>query len=678
MTLGMILDLSSYRLSPPGILAGISFLAILASGTLVLLRQKRSALGRAYLLLIVIANLWVFGYAMDLCSREEPVAAFWTRVSFAFFSFVPPTLFLFTSTFLGTRRLFRIALSLGYLISYAFVLSIVWTDWTVRGVIPYPWGYGVAFGAGRIIFLTFFLAFTLASVMQLVDAHQREPSRVTQRQIRTLLLAFLAGLAGATDFFLDQGLPFYPWAYLSVLGFVLIVSASMLRHPYMLLTPAATYDMIVHTMGDGLLTLDSHSRITAANPALCRLLAYEEEELVGQPVRKLFPAEDHPFRPEVLAREGKREDRLGSLNTEMIASTGEIVPVNLACTLVRHPAGRIAGVVGITRDMRESFRMQQALEELNAQLQRKIEEVEEKTRKLEVSYAVLQQSRDTIVRVLNERELTYRELLEANRRLELLDKLKDQFLASVSHEFRTPLTSIRSFTEILLSYPDEPIDTRSEFLSIIQNETDRLTRLINNCLDLSRIKAGKMSWRDDWVDPEQAAEEVLQAFQQQLRAKNLATRIESDHEASRVWIDKDRLLQILQNLLSNAIRYTPPDGQIAVQLDRFAGRRQKDPKEFVQIAVSDTGRGIPPAELELIFDRFRQAEDPLTDKPAGSGLGLSICKEIVEHYGGRIWAESEPGRGSRFLFTLPTRPFPRGETAQNISVSPAGLPPEGA
>jgi PAS domain S-box-containing protein len=438
-----------------------------------------------------------------------------------------------------------------------------------------------------------------------------------------------------------------------------------------LFAPTAAHDTIVHTMSDGLLTLDAYGRVTSANPALCQLLDYSEEELIGKGVDRLFPAREHPLLPEVLSREGRQGNRLKNLDTRLLASSGELIPVNLARTLVFHPSGKIAGVVGIARDTRESFRLRQELEDLNAQLKRKIEEVEEKTRKLETSYRDLQEGRDTIVKVLNDREVTYQELVEANRRLELLDRLKDQFLASVSHEFRTPLTSIRSFTEILLSYPEEPQETRRDFLGIIQNETDRLTRLINNCLDLSKIKAGKMSWRDDWVAPEAVAEEVLATFQQHIRAKEIDAYVETASPVPRVWIDKDRLFQIFQNLLINAVRFTPEGGRIVVQFDRFDGRRQKDPKEFVQASVADTGSGIPKEELELIFDRFRQVGDPMTDKPSGSGLGLSICREIVEHYGGRIWAESEPGRGSRFLFTLPTRPVPRGETAQGVSASPA-------
>ena len=675
MFYSQIISIDQYRMSPFGILATISFLAIIISGIFIRRRQKKSPIGWAFSFLAAFSALWILGYAMDLFARTAAVAEFWTRWSFVFFSFLPPTFFLFVTTFVRTQNRFRSILALGYLISYSFVMTILWSDWTVKGVIRYDWGYGIDFGKGRLFFLTFFLVFIVASILQLVDAYQKEPSRTMQKQIRILLLSFLVGIAGSTDFFLSEGLPLYPWAYLSVLGFLLILNYSIIRYPFLLFVPTAAYDTIVHTMSDSLLILDAHCRITAVNPALCDLLLYQEEDLIGRNVEKLFPVNEHPFHPRILAREKAKMSRIKNLNTRMLAATGERIPVNLARTLMFQSSDQPVGFVGIARDRRDSHRMQEELQRLNAQLSRKVEEVEEKTRKLESSYQELQKSRDTIVKVMNERESTYQELLEANLRLELLDQMKDQFLASVSHEFRSPLTSIRSFAEILLTYPEESVETRREFLSIIQKESDRLTRLINNCLDLSKIKSGKMAWKDDRVDVERITNAVLDTLRQQLLGKDLQARMDVARPLPRVWIDKDRLTQVLHNLLGNAIRFTDPGGEITLHLDRFKGKRKQDPKEFVQIVVSDTGKGIRKQEQDLIFSRFGQAGDPLKDKPSGTGLGLSICREIVEHYGGKIWVESEPGKGSRFFVTLPVNILPRGESARDASISLADRPP---
>ncbi len=670
-----VLSLSQYRPSLLGTLAAVSFLGIVLFSTGIFIRNRRSPIGRAYYALSVFTAVWVFGYALDLFSDNMATATFWTRVSFAGFCFIPPSLFFFITTFLKTRNRFRSVLALGFALSYGFFLTVIWTDWTVKGVIAYSWGHGIAFGPGRIFFLTFFLAFVTACIVQLTDAYQREPSRVMKKQVRILLFAFLVGVSGTSDFFLPEGLPFYPWAYLTALGSVLILSYAVLRYPHLFFVPSTAYDSIIHTMSDGLIVLDADCRIMAVNPALQELLRYEEEALIGRDVAELFPENEQPFLPGIIPGGETWKKQPRNLNTRMKTSSGELVPVNLARTVARDPSGGLLATVGIARDMRDAFRMQMEMEGLNQELRQKVREVEEKSQKLESSYRELQESRDTIVKVMNDRELTYQELVEANERLELLDRMKDQFLASVSHEFRSPLTSIRSFAEILFKYPDEPLETRQDFLAIIQSESDRLTRLINNCLDLSKIKSGKMAWKEEWVDPAQLVEDVLDTFQQQLRSKGYLTRVESTPQLPRVWIDKDRLVQVLHNLLTNAFRFTDTGGDITIRLDRFEGRRKQDPKEFVQVVVSDTGKGIPESELETIFAPFRQGGDPLTGKPSGTGLGLSICREIVEHYGGKIWAESEQGKGSRFTFTLPSRPFPRGESARDVSASRADKPP---
>jgi len=236
------------------------------------------------------------------------------------------------------------------------------------------------------------------------------------------------------------------------------------------------------------------------------------------------------------------------------------------------------------------------------------------------------------------------ELQSANRDLRRLNELKSSFLANVSHELRTPLTSIRSFSEILLNYPDEDVFTRSEFLEIIITETDRLTRLINDVLDLAKIEAGRIEWRLGPVQVAEAVRETLDVIQvvaghKRVRLINLV-----GNDAPLIAADGDRVRQVLTNLLSNALKFTS-SGSIQVgTLERGSD---------LVLYVADTGTGMPQSELERIFDKFYQRGDVMTAKPAGTGLGLSICQEIMHHHGGRIWAESVEGQGSTFYCAFP-------------------------
>ena len=258
---------------------------------------------------------------------------------------------------------------------------------------------------------------------------------------------------------------------------------------------------------------------------------------------------------------------------------------------------------------------------------------------------------DIVAQRTSDLQLATVRLRTANQELQHLNQLKSNFLANVSHELRTPLTSIRSFSEILLEYPEEEVATRCEFLEIIVRETDRLTRLINDVLDLAKIEANKMRWNPQPValgEMVRASIEVVQvvAAHRGLQLINLVA-------GAGPWVraDPDRLRQVLTNLLSNAIKFTP-EGSIQVGVlarPAAVGPARGD----VVLFVADTGIGIPEHELEHIFEKFHQHGSPLTDKPAGSGLGLSICREILEHMGGRIWAESEPQRGSVFYCALP-------------------------
>ncbi len=238
------------------------------------------------------------------------------------------------------------------------------------------------------------------------------------------------------------------------------------------------------------------------------------------------------------------------------------------------------------------------------------------------------------------------ELRAMNLRLTELDRLKDEFLTTVTHELRTPLTSIRSFSEILHDNPGLAPAERQQFLGIVIKESERLTRLINQVLDLAKIEAGRFDWQIAEVDVRGVVADAIAATGQLFKDKSV--RLSEDLPATLppVMADRDQLMQVVINLLSNAVKLSPQGtGLVQVLATPLDG--------MVQVSVADNGPGIAPENQRLIFEKFHQVGNMLTEKPAGSGLGLAICRRIVEHFGGRIWVESAPGKGSVFHFVIP-------------------------
>jgi Na+/proline symporter/nitrogen-specific signal transduction histidine kinase len=245
-----------------------------------------------------------------------------------------------------------------------------------------------------------------------------------------------------------------------------------------------------------------------------------------------------------------------------------------------------------------------------------------------------------------ELERATEELRAANARLQELDRMKDEFVSIVSHELRTPLTSIRSFTEILHDNPQLPAAERARFLGIVIKETARLSRLIGQVLDVSRLESGRAQWHESLIDLRQVIEDTAASTGQLFRERDAHLVCSLPPRVPRVRADLDRIVQVLVNLLSNAAKFVEPGrGRVEVRLAEEAGALRVD--------VRDNGPGISPEHQEVIFDKFRQAADPPSGKAEGSGLGLYISRRIIEHSGGRLWVASRPGQGACFSFTLP-------------------------
>lgn len=242
-----------------------------------------------------------------------------------------------------------------------------------------------------------------------------------------------------------------------------------------------------------------------------------------------------------------------------------------------------------------------------------------------------------------ELEATTAELQAANERLKELDKLKDEFISTVTHELRTPLTSIRALTEILYDNPELNNDRRTHFLSIVLKESERLSRLINQVLDFAKIESGTFEWNLSEVDLRDVVQDALSSTQQLFQDENIRLDVETSEDVPPIVADRDRIMQVLLNLLSNAVKFT--DDWVAVRL--------QVEQDCLRLDVSDNGQGISPDRQEVIFEKFRQENKKVPGKAMGTGLGLPISRHIINHFGGELWVESEPGEGATFSFTLP-------------------------
>ncbi len=238
------------------------------------------------------------------------------------------------------------------------------------------------------------------------------------------------------------------------------------------------------------------------------------------------------------------------------------------------------------------------------------------------------------------------ELRAANERLKELDRLKDDFVSMVSHELRTPLTSIRAFAEILLSEPDMPEAQRHEFLDVVVRESERLTRLINQVLDLSKIESGWGDWQLQDLDLRQIIDDAVNATSQLFSEQEVELEVSVPEKRCTIKGDADRLIQLVINLLSNAVKFTDPRrGPVHLALERDG--------VWLRLRVTDAGPGIPEAERLRVFEKFHQISDQQAGKPKGSGLGLAICKRITDLHWGRIRTENVDTGGASFIVCLP-------------------------
>ena len=296
---------------------------------------------------------------------------------------------------------------------------------------------------------------------------------------------------------------------------------------------------------------------------------------------------------------------------------------------LRNPDGTLS-MVQIRQDVTEQMRFEaerkkytEQLEQINQRMEKEVEK-----RTLELSEA-------------------NSELRLVNDRLKDLNREKSEFIDIAVHDLRTPLTSILSYADLLRKYQDESSETRTEFVSIIIKESFRMKQLISDYLDLSKLESGFVDFQKDDVDFHALIKEILPTFESRAAAKQIRMSLLFTPSLPGLTADTNRIRQVFVNLIDNAVKYTPAGGEIRIIGDYLEKQR------LLRFSIQDSGPGIDEKNQGMLFKKFGKAMDNEVRAYQGSGLGLSIAKTIIKHYGGDIWVESSKGDGSCFTFTLP-------------------------
>jgi PAS domain S-box-containing protein len=357
----------------------------------------------------------------------------------------------------------------------------------------------------------------------------------------------------------------------------------------------AYIENLVDNAGDAIISTDVGDRILTWNHGAEVIFGYSKEETVGQSLTILLPSH-RAGELEEIREKVRLTGVIRNLEVRRIKKDGIIIEASLAVSPIRDKDDHVIGFLHLARDVTEKKRYEQRLKEL--------------------------------------------------------DKMKSAFVSNVSHELRTPLTAIKASADNMLDRLIGDLNGKQVgYLTRIKSNSDRLARLINDLLDLSTIEAGKIDLRPTNLPLVTLVKEAAESLRPVAAEKLINLTVMSADPGVIAWADRDKVIQVLMNLIGNALKFTPNRGKVTIAV-------AKNSAAWMQISVTDTGPGIPAEEVNKVFGRFYQIGQAGTQKTQGTGLGLAISKALVEMHGGKIWVESEAGKGSTFSFTLPAdQPF---------------------
>jgi len=410
-----------------------------------------------------------------------------------------------------------------------------------------------------------------------------------------------------------------------------------------LLESEARYRQLFEGAIEGIYQITPAGRFLQVNPYMAAICGYNSPEAMMRGITNIatqfyIDPKDRKAIREMLEKDG----RIENCEYRIRRKDGRIIWISDNARCVRDTAGRVLYYEG---RMVEITARKEAERELELHRNHLEELIRERTKGLE--------------REIAEHRLTEEALRREKKSAEAANRAKSDFLSSMSHELRTPLNTILGFTDVLNKKYFGPLnDKQEEYIQDISTSGQHLLALINDLLDLAKIDAGKMDLYSISVSLPELLENSLFMIKEKTRLHGIEVRLEAEERLSGLTVTADarRLKQVMYNLLSNAAKFTPDGGRIAVLARAVDGAAdgEKGGGRFIEVSVTDTGFGLAREDLEKVFEEFYQVNPPAAGKNSGTGLGLSLARRIVEMHGGRIWAESAgAGQGSAFIFRIP-------------------------
>jgi PAS domain S-box-containing protein len=571
-----------------------------------LARRYRSPGAGAFIALMLGAGWWALAYAFSLLDISQVAKFFWFRIRAVGFLTVPSAWLVLALLQSGKRQWVTRRNVALLAIEPLLTLMLIWTsEWHTtywkRVDFAQMGDFSVVDVTPSILYyvhlLYSYLLMTLGTLLFLRLAFRS--ARLYRRQSLVLVIGVLGPLIGDVLSSFEL-LPILPWLDLTPFFFVLTgltMSWALFRLQLLDLVPVAR-DAIFRSMSDGVVVLDADSRIVDLNPVAEGILDYPASEAIGKPAQQVLSRW-----PDLVERYG----RIAETHTEIAVGVGVVRRFfDLRISPLRDWRRRLTGRLIVLRDITT---------------RKSIEE----------------------------------ELQKAKVAAETANQAKNEFITLVAHELRSPMSAIRGSASLLAEQEVGPITgEQAEFLDIIESNISRMATLVSDLNDISLIEAGRLHLLMSRVSLSEIVNEVVRSNRVQIKRKSLKLHLDISPDLPPVWGDRHRLEQVLTNIVVNAWKFTPEGGEITICAKCDSdGPDDQEKTEVVHVSVADTGLGIGPRDQAKIFQKYFRAGTKEAREIPGTGLGLSLAKDIVEMQGGKIWFESEYREGTTFHFTVP-------------------------